>query len=123
MSGAATRVARRGEVSSVVGEDRVDLVGDGGDQATQEVPSGPARHLLMQFNEGELRGPIDRDDKIELALSGSNLGDIDMEIADRVRLEFALGGGFAFDLRQPRDSVTLQAAMQRRARQMRDGRL
>ena len=57
-----TRIAWRREVGSVVGEDRADLVGDGGDQATQEVPGGPARDLLMEFNEGELRGPIDRDE-------------------------------------------------------------
>jgi hypothetical protein len=36
----------------------------------------------VQFDEGELRGPVDRDDEIELALSGSDLGDIDMEMAD-----------------------------------------
>jgi hypothetical protein len=118
-----TRVARRGEVGSVIGEDGVDLVRDGGDQAAQEVPGCAARHLLMEFNESELRGSIDGDEEIEFALGGSNLGDIDMEIADRVRLEFPLGGGFAFDLRQAGDSMTLQAPMQRRARQMRDGRL
>ena len=49
-----TRIAWRGEVGSVVGEDGVDLVGDGGDQAAQEVPRGAARHLLMQLDEGEL---------------------------------------------------------------------
>ena len=112
-----------GEVGSVVGEDGVDPVGDGLDQAAQEVRGRAARHLLMQFDEGELRGPVDRDDEMELALSGSNLGDVDMEIADRIGLELALGRGFAFDLRQARDPVALQAAMQRRARQMRDGRL
>ena len=77
----------------------------------------------MQFDEDELRGPINRDDEMELALSGSNLGDVDMEIPDRVSLELAPGRSFAFDLRQSRDSMTLQAAMQRRARQARDRRL
>jgi hypothetical protein len=33
----------------------MDLVGDGFDQTTQEVGGGAARHLLMQFDEGELR--------------------------------------------------------------------
>jgi hypothetical protein len=33
----------------------------------------------MQFDEGELRGPINCDDKMEPALRGSNLGDVDME--------------------------------------------
>ena len=54
---------------------------------------------------------------------GSNLRDVDMEIADRIGLELPLGRGLAFDLGQPRDSAALQAAVQRRARQMRDGRL
>ena len=124
MSGAAELViAWGGEVGSVVSEDRVDLVGDGGDQAAQEVPGGAARHLLMQLDKGELRRPIDGDDEVELALRGSNLGDVDMEIADRIGLEFAFGGGFAFDLRQPGDSMTLQTAVKGRARQMRDGGL
>jgi hypothetical protein len=77
----------------------------------------------VQFDEGELRGPIDCNDEIELALSGSDLGDVDMEIADRIDLELALGRGFAFDLGQPRDPMALQAAMQGRARQMRNGGL
>ena len=81
VGGCRARIAWRGEVGSVVGEDGVDLVGDGGDQAAQEVSGGLARDLLVQFDDGELRRPIDRDDEIELALSGSNLGDVDMEIA------------------------------------------
>ena len=48
---------------------------------------------------------------------GPNFGDVDMEVADRIGLELALGRRFAFDLRQARDAVALQAAMQRRARQ------
>jgi hypothetical protein len=111
------------ESQVVVGEDGVDLVGDGFDQVGQEVCSRFARHLLVQLDEGELRGPVDRDDEIELALSGSDLGEVDMEIADRIGLELALRRGFAFDLRQARDLVTLKASMQRRARQMRDCRL
>ena len=117
------RIAWRGEVGSVVGEDGVDLVRDGGDQAAQEVPSGAARHLLVQLDEGELRRSVDRDDEIELALSGSNLGDVDMEIADRIGLELALRRSFAFDLGQPRDPVALQTPVKGRARQMRDGGL
>ena len=101
----------------------MDLVGDGGDQAAQEVARRAARHLLMQFDEGELRRSIDCDDEVEFALRGSDFSDVDMKIADRVSLEFPLGGGFAFDLGQARNPVPLQAAMKRRARQMRDGRL
>ena len=56
-------------------------------------------------------------------MRSSNLGDVDMKIADRKGLEFALGGGFAFDLRQPGDLVTLQTPVKGRAGQMRDRRL
>jgi hypothetical protein len=38
-----TRIAWRGEVGSVVGEDGMDLVRDGGDQAAQEVSRGAAK--------------------------------------------------------------------------------
>ena len=31
------------------------------------------------------------DEEVELALRGSNLGDVDMKIADRIGLELALG--------------------------------
>ena len=117
------RIAWRGEVGSVVGEDGVDLVRDGGDQAAQEVPRGAARHLLVHLDEGELRRSVDGDDEVEFALRSSNLGDVDMKIADRIGLEFAFGRGFAFDLRQPGDPVALQTAVKGRARQMRDGRL
>jgi hypothetical protein len=117
------RVAWRGEVGSIVGEDGRDLVRDGGDQAAQEVSRGAARHLLVHLDEGELRRSVDGDEQVELALRSSNLGEVDMKLADRIGLEFAFGGGFAFDLRQPRDPVALQTPVKRRARQMRDRRL
>ena len=101
----------------------MDLVRDGGDQAAQEVPRGATRHLLVHLDEGELRRSVDGDEQVELALRGSNLGDVDMKLADRIGLEFAFGGGFAFDLRQAGDLVALQTPVKGRARQMRDRRL
>ena len=124
MSGAAElRIAWRRKVGSVVGEDGMDLVGDGGDQAAQQVPRGAARHLLVHLDEGELRGSVDGDDEGEFALRSSNLGEVEMKLADRIGLEFAFGRGFAFDLGQPRDPVALQTPVKGRARQMRDGGL
>jgi hypothetical protein len=49
---------------------------------------------------------------VELALLGPDLGDVDMEVADRVALELAPVGLVAVDLRQPADPMTLKAAMQ-----------
>jgi hypothetical protein len=101
----------------------MDLIRDSGDQAAQEVPSGAARHLLMRLDEGELRRSVGGDKQEKLALRGSNLGDVDMKIADRIGLEFAFGRGFAFDLGLPGDPVALQTPVKGRARQMRDGGL
>ena len=56
-------------MGSVVGKDRVDLVGDGGDQAAQEGSRVAPRHLLMQFDKGELRRPVDGDKEIEFSLA------------------------------------------------------
>ena len=98
----------------------MDLVGDFGDQAAQEVSGGPARHLFVQFDEGELRRPIDGDDEIELALSGSNLGEVDRETADRIGLEFALGEASPSTWGSREIPMALHTPMQRRARQMRD---
>ena len=85
-------------MGSVVGKDRVDLVRDGLNQPTQEVCGVAPRDRLAEFDKGELRGPVDGDKEIELALGGSNLRDVDMEIADRIGLELPLGRGLAFDL-------------------------
>jgi hypothetical protein len=55
-------------------------------------------------------------------LDGYRLED-DLLVAGDIGLEFAFGGGFAFDLGQPGDPVALQTPVKRRARQVRDGRL
>ena len=43
----------------------------------------------MQFDEGELRGSVDGDEEVELALRGSNLGDVDMKLAEALNLRLA----------------------------------
>ena len=65
----------------------MDLVGDGSDEVAKEVAGDPARGLLVQLGEGELGGAVDGDEEVELALLGSDLGDVDVEEADRVALE------------------------------------
>ena len=52
-----------------------------------------------------------------------DLGDIDVEEADRISLELFLAGLSPSTSGNRRDPVALQAAMQRGAREMRDGRL
>ena len=109
----AIRVARReSEPDPIVGENRVDLVGNRRDQSVEEDRGEDPSCLLDQSHEGELAGTINGYIEVELAFSGLDLGDVDVEIADRVSLELFLRRFATFDLRQSADTVTLKAAMQ-----------
>jgi hypothetical protein len=109
----AVRVARReSELDPVVGENRVDLVGDSRDQGFEEGRGGGPSCLLDQLHEGELAGAINGYIEGELAFGGLDLSDVDVEIADRISLEFFLRGLATFDLRQSADTMALKAAMQ-----------
>jgi hypothetical protein len=123
IGGGRADVSGCGEVGAVVGQDGVDLVGHRLDEGVEEVAGNLPGGFLMQLGESELRGPVDGDEKVELALLGADLGDVDVEIAERIVLELLLVGLVAGDVGQARDAVPLEAAVQRRARQMRNGRL
>ena len=73
-----------------VGEHRVDSIWNSIDQTAKKVASIPPSDPLMQFGEGELAGAIDSQKHVELALLGLHLGDIHVEIANRIRLELLL---------------------------------
>jgi hypothetical protein len=66
----------------------------------------------VQLDEGQRGRAVDRHQHVELALFDSHLREIDVEVADRIGLERPFGRDLAFDLRQSRDAVTLQAAVQ-----------
>jgi len=118
-----TAIAGRGEVHAVVGEHGMDLIGQGLDQRLEEVGRNPLRGLFVHLDEGELRGAVDRDQEIELALFGTHLGDIEMEVADRVGLEFLAPGTITVHIGKSGDAVPLQITVQRRPSQLGDGRL
>ncbi len=75
------------------------------------------------MSKGELAGAVDGYEEAELAFGGLHLGDVDVEEADRIRLERLLGCLVALDFGQTRDAVALQAAVQRGSGQLRDRRL
>ncbi len=84
----------------------------------------PSRCCLVdEFGEGELRGPIDINVQVQLTFACPHIGDVDLEIADRIRFELLLGRLVALDIRQTGDTMALQAAMQGRSRRVRDRRL
>lgn len=49
-----------------------------------------ASGAFVQFDEGELRCPVDRHKHMQLAFFGANLCDVDVKVADRIAFEFPL---------------------------------
>ena len=96
--GRRCRVAGCREVDAVVGKYRVDLVGDGVDEVTEKVACYARCDLLVQLDKGELGRAVDRNKQVEPALLGPDLGDVDVEVADWVALEFAPVGLVTFDI-------------------------
>jgi hypothetical protein len=86
------------EMDAVVGEHGVDLVRNSGDAVPVGFCSDPGRSLLMKLDEGELEGSVARDQQVELALLGTNLGDADVGVADRVAVELASDGCIALEV-------------------------
>ena len=70
------------KLDAIIREDGVQVVGDCFDQRFQERDGGRSVSLVVKLDEGELRGAIDPDVGMELASFGTNLGDVDMEVAD-----------------------------------------
>lgn len=120
LGGSRAAIAGRGEVHSIVSEHGVDLVRHDLDQRLQKVGRNPLRSLFMHLDEGELGGPVNGDEEVKLALLGADLGNVDVEVADRVGFELLAPGSVAIDIGKPGDAVPLQAAMQRGPRQLRD---
>lgn len=97
----------------LVGEHRVEPVGHGADQVRQERCGRLDGGALLQVNEGELGDPVDGHEEVKLAFGGAHLGDVDVELADRIALERLECRLVALDLRQPTDPTALRTAMQR----------
>jgi len=105
--------ARRSKLNAVISENCVDPVGHGRNQPQQELSRYSRGGSFVQFDEDELRRPIDGDEHVQLTLLGAHLGNVDVEVADRIVFELLLVRLVAFNIRQLADTVTLQAAMQR----------
>ena len=61
----------------------------------------------MQLNEGKLRGAIDGNKHVLLALFGAQLGNVDVKTADRVALELLLRRPITIDFRQAADTAKI----------------
>ena len=63
----------------------------------------------MQLSEDELRRPINGHEEVELALLSANLGNVEVEVADRITLEGFFSDLVTGDLRQTADRVAFKA--------------
>ena len=99
------------ELNAVIGQDGVYLVRYGLYQAAQECHCPCPVRLRIQLGIGELAGTVNCNKEMELAFFRPHLGNIDMEIANRILLELASCPAF-LELWQSGDAMTLQAAMQ-----------
>ena len=104
------------ELSTVIREDGVNFIGDGAGQVSQELRRRQFPSLIVELSEGEFGCPVHGHEEVELPLFSSDLGNIDVEIADGVLFKRPLRRLVAFDIRQPADAIALIAAIQRRAR-------
>jgi hypothetical protein len=107
---------------TLVGE-YVDFVGNDCDQGIQESRCHMSVSPLTELGESKVRGAINRDKQVKFAFLAAHFSDVDVEVADRVPLEHVLAPCLSFDRRKPADLVALEPSMQRRSRQMRNGRL
>src|SRR3954451_10972171 len=99
------------ELDAIIGEHRMDFVGNGFDQGDQEGRCGDTIGFFGKLDEGELRSSVDRHEEVEFSLGGLHFGDVDVEEADRIGLELFLCRLVAFDLSKTADPMPLQTTI------------
>lgn len=106
-------------MSSIIGKECVDFIGNAFDKLSQEVASRLPCGLLNKAGEDELGCAINGYKEVEFTLLGVNLGQINMEVSDGIRFELLLFGRVdSFHLRQTVDDMSLEAAMKSRTAQL-----
>ena len=101
------------ELNAIIGENGVDLIGHGFEHVLKELPGRLSVGRRNELGDGELGSAVDSHKEKELALGSLHLGNVDVEEADGVALELLALRLIAFDIRQARDIVPLQAPVQR----------
>jgi hypothetical protein len=77
-----------GELHAVVRQDRVDLLGYGVDEVTPELRRDGLDGLRVQLGIGTLARAVNGDEQVEPAFFGTYFGHIEVEVSDRIGLEF-----------------------------------
>jgi hypothetical protein len=102
-----------GEMNAIVGQDCMDVIGRGFEHVLQELPGSHSVSLCNELSDGELGRSVNSYKEIEPALSSLHLGNIDVEEADGVVLDLLMNRFVVLNIRQARDAVPLNTAMQR----------
>lgn len=97
------------ELDPIVGEHRVDLVGNGPEQGRQEAGCDQLGRLPVDPGEDQFGGAVHGHEQMGFAALVAQFCDVDMEIANLIGFEPL--GLLAIRLRQAGDAVTLKAAM------------
>ena len=90
-----------GELNAIVGEHRIDGVGQRRDQIAQKLRCYHLRGSGMKLGKSKLGRSVNSYKEIELPLDGLHFGDVDMEIADRITLEPLFNRLVSPDVGQP----------------------
>jgi len=78
----------------VVGEDGMNLVGEGFDHAAQEICAIHLSHIVPELYIGELGNPVNGQEHVELALVQAQLGNVNVHVANFSWRKLAPSGGF-----------------------------
>ena len=76
------------ELDAVIGQNGVEPVREGVDQITQELACDHPGRFGLQSNEGELGCAVDPNEQLKLAFLGPHFRNVDVNVTDRVSLEF-----------------------------------
>jgi hypothetical protein len=87
------------ELDSIIGKYRMNTVRNSFNKRFEEGSRSLHVGFRHEFDHDVLRGSVDGNEKIELALRRAHLGQVDMEEADRITVELLPSGLVLFDLR------------------------
>ena len=73
-----------GELDAVICKHRMDFVGHQVDQTLEEIRRDPPCRPVMQLDKDKLRRSVNGNEHMQLALRGSDFGDVDTKVADGI---------------------------------------
>ena len=101
------------ELDAVIRQNGVDFVGHNFQHELQKFPSSASVRCFGELGDGELAGAVNGNEQMQLPLCCLNLSDINVKEADWITLEPLPRRLVTAHVRQARDAMTLQAAVQR----------